>query len=147
MSQGVRTAGALLVVLGIAANSSIAGSAPSSGILLKVFDCYMPLPKGLVLNSKEKNRIVLSLGAPFEALQISIADYAHELGSEFEQRSTRQVGGLSVEEWTNDLRKDIRVTRVHDGRQQIVVYGGTDDLLNSMVSGCLDHKHGTLFDE
>lgn len=40
----------------------------------------------------------------------------------------------------------MRMDRFHDASQQMVLYGASDELVESFLQGCADNKEGTLFD-
>ena len=144
-SQHLLTLTAALLGMTMPSVASLANGEEGGAFLVSVFDCYMPVPNDFVLNSKDRSGTVLFLGEALEAMRIAITAYDSKMESDFTLLSKRPEDGLVVEEWRNHDGTDHRLTRIHDGKQQVVVYGGTDLLIDSLVQGCLTKKHGALY--
>jgi len=137
----------LLAIGGLPARSMANGASDRSAFLVSVFDCYMPVPVDFVLNTHDKSAIAFFLGDPSEVARIVISEYKKDLGASFTLVRDRHVGALAVEELRSSLGKDLPVTRIHDQKQQVIVYGGREELVESLVQGCINKKRGDLFTE
>ena len=137
----------LAMIVQVAWRSSANGSDSHNSFLVSVFDCYMPVPNGFVLNTQDTTGFSLFLRDAFEATRIKISPYSADLGASFTELEKRDQAGLVVEELQNSIRKDIRITRIHDKTQQVVIYGGKDELIDMLIQGCISNKHGKLFTE
>jgi hypothetical protein len=103
-------------------------------------------PDDFVLKSHDRSGTVLFLGKAREAMRIAITAFDARMASDFSLLSSRTAEGLVVEEWQNSVGTHT-LTRIHDGKQQVVVYGGSDRLIDALVQGCLTKKHGELFED
>ncbi len=137
----------VLVFYTVVANGSYRESAAIEStvegtFLVSVFNCYMPVPSEFVLNTRETTRIMLFHKSLFDAMMITISDYQANLGENFSVIREHESQHLAVQDVENTIRKDIRVTRIHDKKQQVMVYGGDPELVDSLVQGCLSGDQG-----
>lgn len=131
-----------------AAAVSAGGSADTNFFLIDVFDCYMPVPDDFVVRTRDPGRITLSLRSETEVVKIVISAYKPKLDESFVRTGSRTVNGLAVENFSvaNQFR-EMPVVRLHDGKQQMLVYGKKGDLVGSLLQGCQEVKHGSLYQE
>lgn len=140
-----------LIVLGALLNtdqSDADGVDDSGTFLVNVFGCYMPFPSDFVLQTGNPARITLSLRSKTEVTRIVISDYKETLDESFVRTGFRTVGQLLVEDFSvsNQFRKVVDVVRIHDGKQQMLIYAGIDGLVDSLVRGCQDLERGMLYE-
>jgi hypothetical protein len=125
------------------------GIAEKGVFLVSVFDCYVPIPNEFVLQTRDPSRVTLSLRSRTNVTRIVISDYKEPLDNSFVRTDSRTVSGLTLEAFSvsNSFRKDVNAARLHDGKQQMFIYGGTDRLVESLMRGCEERKRGTLYEE
>lgn len=142
--------GALALVLMTGVSSSGSGSEGEQGevFLVSVFDCYVPIPNEFVLHTNDPSSISLSLRSSSEVVNIVISEYKENLDEAFRRTKVRTAGRLVVETFSvTRAGEAIRVTRLHDEKQQLMVYMGGDQLVESLTTGCRDLKHGMLYEK
>src|SRR5512144_2523491 len=134
---------AVVCALGIAA-PGVAGADDGRGATYRVFalECELPIPIDFVLNTRETTHFAWFIPGTLTPLtRITISAYRGDLNEVLESIEARKVGDLTVEELrfrqsTGDERND-RVFRIHDGKQQVTIYAGSRELVDSLVDECL----------
>jgi hypothetical protein len=145
-SRKARALFAISVLIGVTVSASCSISRAESDYSeerprILVFDCYVPIPDGFILNSRETLHIALFSGAPLSATRIIISPYSSDLEEVFETISSKRNDHLTVEELryrkSTGRAENDRVVRIHDGRQSLEVYTPTAGLVESLVDACL----------
>lgn len=140
---------AMILSIQSVACQSVANEARDGGeFLVEVFDCYVPVPTDFIVHTRDPERIVLSLRSMTEIARIVVSAYEAELGSAFALKNATDNEGIHVEEYmvSSAFREDAPAVRLHDGKQQMLIYGPPEGLVESMLSGCRNVKRGALYE-
>jgi hypothetical protein len=129
--------------------SNANGMDEGENFLISVFDCYMPIPIDFVLQTGDSSRITLSLRSKTDVARIVVSDYQETLDESFVKTGSREVAGLAVESFSvkSQFRKGADAVRLHDGKQQMFIYGHVDGIIESLLRGCRELKRGTLYEK
>lgn len=139
---------ALLFVGLVQVGEARSGGTGGSTTLL-VFDCYATVPGEFVVNTREYGytRLFLTSGSA----KIIVKPFRGPLGEPLEKTGSFHSHGLTVEEFrptgVNRLDPLFRAIRIHDGKQEMMVYGATDHLVDTALSTCASNKLPTVIGE
>lgn len=137
---GCRVSSAVLLLVLGSGTAPADGAASDRGTVLFVFGCYVTLPGGFVVNTRETEYTSLFLRSDSKAVRIAVSSYRGVLGDDLQEVRSRRADGLTIEEYrfsrdaTDDPHR--RVVRLHDKKQELMIYGATDDLVKSILESC-----------
>ena len=135
----------LLLVL--SAGTASANESEGRGTVLLVFDCYVTLPEGFVVKTRETEYTSLYLRRFLTNVHIRISSYDGEVdGNVFRLIHSRREEGLAVEEYRSfrmeelGLDPEYRIVRIHDEKQEMNIDGATDELVQSILESCASDR-------
>lgn len=135
--------GATLLLLACS-GPALANGANGRGTVLLVFGCYVTLPEGFVVNTRETEYTSLFLRSDSQTVRIAISTYRGALGDDLQQIESRRTQGITIEEYrfSRDTKDDPRrrVLRLHDDEQEMMIYGATDELVQSVLASCASDR-------
>ena len=137
----------LLLVL--SAGTASANESEGRGTVLLVFDCYVTLPEGFVVKTRETEYTSLYLRRFLTNVRIKIRSYDGEVdGDVLRLIHSRREEGLAVEEYRSfrieelGLDPEYRLVRIHDEKQEMNISGSgaTDELVQSILESCASDR-------
>ena len=137
----------LLLVL--SAGAASANESEGRGTVLLVFDCYVTLPEGFVVKTRETEYTSLYMRGFLTNVRIAIRSYDGEVdGDVLRLIHSRREEGLAVEEYRSfrieelGLDPEYRLVRIHDEKQEMNISGSgaTDELVQSILESCASDR-------
>ena len=115
--------------------------------MLLVFDCYVTLPEGFVVKTRETEYTSLYQRGFLTNVRIAIRSYDGEVdGDVLRLIHSRREEGLAVEEYRSfrmeelGLDPEYRIVRIHDEKQEMNIDGATDELVQSILESCASDR-------
>jgi len=127
----------IIFLLLIACGTRPAAAEDRSTFRVSVFDCFIRIPTSFVLNAHERKAIVLYLREGVEGTRVYISSYEDDFGRGLAFISAREIGGIKLEEYRFESETpEGPVFRLHDGTEQVAMYGATTAFADALLKDC-----------
>jgi hypothetical protein len=112
----------------------------ASTFSVNVFDCLISIPTSFVVNGHERNGVVLYQLEGLKGSRLRISDFEKTFGrDELLVVTTKRTGSIVLQEFRLEVDSGRRepIFRMHDGREQIAIYGVTGEFAHSLLEECI----------
>ena len=112
----------------------------STGTELAIFDCYVPLPTGFVLATKEKY-VSFFQRSPVDITRVKVHDYPVEAVERLFVVERSEIFGPGVRmDWLRSRKPGdnaVRAVMMTDEKKALLVLEPSKELIDFMVNGCI----------